>query len=288
VNSEHIKAYYQLAKPGIVYGNLLTAAAGLLFASQENVNGWLLAGLLIGIGLVIGSACVLNNIIDRGIDKKMARTKKRALVTGEISLGAAYGYGIVLGLIGFTTLALFTNWLTVALGAIAMILYVIAYGIAKRKSVHGTLVGAIPGAIPLAAGYVAVTNSFDGAAWLLLLVLMVWQMPHFYSIAIYRRKEYAAANVPILSVKSGVDATKKQIFGYIILFIIATLLLTYFRYTGTIFAVAMIVIGFVWLFKAKQGFKVKDSDKWARGMFGFSLKVLLLLCLLLSVDAWLA
>ncbi len=288
MNGKTIKLYYQLAKPGIVYGNLLTAAAGFLLASRGHINPAMLVGLLGGIGLVMGSACVLNNIIDRGIDKKMTRTKKRALVTGEVSITGALIYAIVLGGVGFTTLAMMTNWLTVELGVIALFLYVVAYGFFKRRSIHGTLVGAIPGALPPVAGYVAVTNIFDGGAWLLLFALIAWQMPHFYSIAIYRRREYEAAGIPVLTVKEGNGAAKLQIFLYIIAFVIMTLLLTYFGYTGTIFAIAMIGMGWAWLAKARHGFKVKDSEKWARGMFGFSLKVLLLFCLLLSVDAWLA
>ncbi len=280
--------YYNLAKPGIIYGNLITAAAGLFFASRGDVDVWLLIGLLIGLAGVIGSACAFNNVIDRGIDEKMARTKKRALVTGEISIKRALLYASSLGIIGFVVLVASTNWLVVGLGALAMVLYLFAYGVAKRKSVHGTLVGSIPGAIPPVAGYVAVGGQLDGAAWLLLVALMAWQMPHFYAIAVYRKKEYEAAGIPVLSVKQGVRATKQQIVLYILLFIIITLLFTYFSYTGVIFAVAMLLAGLVWLRKAVAGFSARDSEKWARGMFGFSLKVLLLFCALLSVDAWLA
>lgn len=275
-------------KPGIIYGNSLSAVAGVLFASQGKVNVIVLLGLVIGLAFVIGSACVFNNIIDRKIDKKMARTKKRALVTGDISVQSASIYGTILGTVGFALLLLLTNWLAALLGAVAMILYLFAYGYAKRKSVHGTLVGAIPGAIPPVAGYVAVTGSLDLAAWLIFLVLFTWQLPHFYSIAIYRRKEYEAANIPILSVKKGLPATKRQIITYIFLFIAATMLLTYFSFTGVIFAGVMLIMGLLWMKQAIEGLQVKDSEKWARGMFGFSLRVLLAFCILLSIDAWLA
>lgn len=286
--SEIVKKYYYLAKPGIIYGNLFTAAAGFLFASQGNVNGWRFAALIVGIGGVIGAACVLNNTLDRGIDEKMTRTKKRALVTGDISIVNAIIYAAILSVTGFSLLIAFTNWPAVILGAIALFLYVVAYGLAKRKTVYGTLVGAVPGAIPPIAGYIAVTNQFDGAAWLLFLALVAWQMPHFYAIATYRREEYKAAGIPVWPLKKGVEATKVQMLAYIIGFIGVSLLLTVFGYTGSVFAIAMLLMGFFWVRKARQGAKTKDDNKWARGMFGFSLKVLLVFCFLLAVDVWLA
>lgn len=283
-----IKNYYHLAKPGIIYGNLFTAVAGFLFASEGHIDGLRLIALAAGIAGVIGAACVLNNIIDRGIDKKMVRTKKRALVTGDISVPAAIICAVTLGVIGFWLLVMYTNLLTVALGAAALFLYVVVYGIAKRKTVYGTLIGAIPGAIPPVAGYIAVTNQLDGAAWLLFFILLAWQMPHFYAIAIYRRDDYKAADIPVWPLKKGIESTKLQMLAFIICFIALTMLLTALGYTGVGFAVVMLLMGFLWVRKARQGARTKDDNAWARGMFVFSLKVLLVFCFLLAVDAWLA
>lgn len=279
------KSYYRLAKPGIVYGNLLTAGAGFLLAAKGTIDGRLFIVFLAGIALVMASACVFNNILDRNIDKKMKRTKLRATVTGEISLRSAALYGVVLGITGFWLLAN-VNWLVFWLGAAAHVLYVVVYGIAKRKSVHGTLVGAIPGAMPPMAGYAAVTSGLDGGAWLLFCIMVAWQMPHFYSIAIFRRKEYEAAHIPVLSVVRGVASTKRQMLAYVSLFAILTLLLSYLGYTGALFAVVMTVLSFIWLFKIRRGSYAKDNDKWARALFGYSLKVLLVFCVMLSIEAW--
>lgn len=281
---ETIKTYYKLTKPGIIYGNTLTAIAGFFVASEGKVNGPLLFAIIVGLAFVIASACVLNNIIDRGIDKKMKRTKTRALVTGEISLRGASIYAVALGMVGFGTLFLFVNLLAVWLGAAAYVLYIAAYGIAKRKTVHGTFVGSIPGALPPVAGYVAVTNSIDGTALLLFLILVLWQMPHFYAIAMFRQKEYEAANIPVLPIVKGHQATKNQILFYILLFIIAAQALPN---TGVVYSVAMLVLGGLWLAKALQGFKTHDDEKWARGLFGFSLYVLLGFSMFAIVDAWL-
>src|SRR5476649_1640735 len=125
------KRYYQLAKPGIVYGNLMTVAAGFLLASKWHVKFGLLAATLIGMGLVMASACVFNNYIDREIDKKMARTKKRALVTKVISGRKALIYASALGVVGFLTLGLGSTWLVFSLALGALVFYVVIYGYAK-------------------------------------------------------------------------------------------------------------------------------------------------------------
>jgi protoheme IX farnesyltransferase len=284
---EKIKEYYELTKPGIVYGNALTVIAGFLLASRGHVNLWLLVATVLGISLVIASACVFNNYIDRDIDKKMSRTKKRALALGVISGSAALVYGTILGVFGFGILALYTNALTVWIGLFAMAMYVVVYGIAKRRSPFGTVVGSVSGALPPVIGYAAVTNTLDLGALLLFLILMVWQMPHFYAIAIYRHKEYAAAGIPVLPVKKGMRTAKRQIIAYIVGFIVVAMLLNIFHYTGIMYAIVMLALGGVWLVKGLKGLHHNDDVAWARGMFFFSLIVLTVFCVLLSVDVFL-
>lgn len=281
---DKVKTYYKLTKPGIIYGNALTAIAGFFIAAQGKVDVLLLLCTIVGLALVIASACVLNNIIDRNIDKKMKRTKVRALVTGEITVQNAAIFSAILGLIGFGVLFYFVNVLTVWLGVAAYVLYIAAYGLAKRKSVHGTLVGSIPGALPPVAGYVAVTNFVDGTAMLLFLILVLWQMPHFYAIAMFRLKEYEAANIPVLPLVKGHLTTKRQILLYILLFIIAVQALPGM---GIVYSIAMLILGGLWLAKALHGFKTHDDAKWARGLFGFSLYVLLGFSMFAIVNHWL-
>lgn len=281
---EKVNAYYKLTKPGIIYGNTLTAIAGFFVASHGKIDPLLLLFLVLGLALVIASACVLNNILDRNIDKKMKRTKTRALATGEITVKNAAVFSAVLGLLGFGLLFYFVNVLAVWLGVAAYVLYIAAYGIAKRKTVHGTLVGSIPGAVPPVAGYVAVTNAIDGTALLLFFILVLWQMPHFYAIALFRLKEYQAANIPVLPLVKGHLATKRQIVFYILLFILAAQTLPGM---GIVYSVAMLLLGGLWLAKALQGFKARDDATWARGIFGFSLYVLLGFSMFAIVNNWL-
>lgn len=284
MNRQTIKLYYRLTKPGIIYGNAMTAAAGFLFASKLHIHVGLLLAMLIGISLVMASACVYNNYLDRGIDEKMARTKKRALVTGEISGRAAVTYATILGLIGFALLALYTNLLTVILGVIAIVMYVVVYGVAKRKTVYGTLVGSIPGALPPVAGYTAVTNSFDLGAWFLFAILVLWQMPHFYAIAMYRRQDYKAAGIPVLPVKYGMQAAKRQIMLYIAALGIVCVAMAAWGFTGITFAVVMTLLCATWFGRGLRSYHRLDDVAWARKMFFFSLTVLMVFSLMLSVD----
>ena len=280
-----IRAYYQLTKPGIIYGNLLTAAAGFLLASKWHIAVRLFAATLGGTSLVIASACVFNNYIDRELDKQMARTKQRALVQGTVSGWNAIIYASLLGVIGFLILGLYTNWLVTIIGAVAFFDYIVLYGIAKRRSVHGTLVGSIAGAAPVVAGYCAVTDRFDGGAVILFLILATWQMPHFYAIAIRRQKDYKAAGLPVLPVKQGIHITKIQIVLYISTFIGANILLSAFGYTAYTYAIIMTLVGLAWLHLGLKGFGTANNTRWARQMFLFSLLIITSLSVMLSVGA---
>jgi len=279
------KSYYQLTKPGIIYGNAMTAAAGFLLASGRHINFRLFLGVLIGTCLVIASACVFNNYIDREIDKKMARTKKRAIASGLVPPKNAIIFATLLGFIGFVTLVLYTNLLVVLMGAVAFVVYVVVYGISKRQSVHGTVVGSIAGAAPIVAGYCAVTDHFGVAAFLLFIILASWQMPHFYAIAMYRFDDYAAANLPVLPVKKGLKITKIQILCYVMCFIVAANLLTVFGYTSGTYSVLITALGLAWFWLGVSGFSGVDDKLWARKMFFFSLIIILSLSVLLSTSA---
>lgn len=280
------KEYYSLTKPGVLYGNALTAAAGFLLAAQGRIDLVLFVALVVGSTLVIASACVLNNFLDQDIDSKMARTKQRAIVAGKVKGRDAVILSVVLGVLGLLILALYTNWLVVAIGVIGFVDYVVLYGmLSKRLSIHGTLVGSISGAVPILAGFVAVTGVIDVGAILVFAILFLWQMPEFYSIAIYRRKEYKAAGVPVISVVKGAEHTRLQIFCYTVAFVVATLLLAIYGYAGYSYFAVMALLGAYWIWLGLKGFSAKDIDSWARKMFRFSLIVLLAFCAMISIDS---
>lgn len=284
---QRFQAYYRLAKPGIIYGNALTVLGGYLLGARTHARWQQLTAVMAGSALVIGGACVINNYLDRRIDRQMQRTRQRSLVTGAISPLGAWLYAILLMLSGFLLLVWLTNWLTVLVGLIGVLDYVVLYGWGKRNSVHGTLVGSISGAMPVVAGYVAATNRFDAGAWLLLLILVCWQMPHFYAIALYRSHDYKNAKIPVLPVIRGVRHTQRQIMVYIGAFGVACLLLSVCGYTGWTFLIAMVGISSLWLKHGACSYMETSSEIWGQSMFRYSLLVIVALSLLLPLGAYL-
>lgn len=282
---DKLKAYYQLTKPGVLYGNVFTAVAGFFLAAAGRVDWWLFLATLVGMTLVVASACVINNFLDIDIDSKMTRTKQRPSVTHAVPGRAIVAYSIMLGLLGFIILALWTNWLVVAVGIIGWVTYVWIYGAwSKRQSIHGTLIGAISGAMPVVGGYVAVTGRIDIGAVLVFLIMFFWQFPEFYSIAIYRKDEYAAAHVPVMTVVKGVRSTAIQIYVYTVLYVLATLGLTFAGYTGLVYFAVMLIVGAQWIWVAMSGMRSGPHEAWARRMFKLSMINVLVLCVMLGIG----
>jgi len=270
-----LRAYYYALKPERTYANVMTTAAGFLLACTWHINWVLLLATLGGTTLVVMSACAANNATDRSIDKLMPRTRKRATATGEVLLRHVVALAVVFGLAGMAILLRYVNGLVALLGLIGYIDYVVLYAWSKRKTPHSTLIGTISGAIPLVAGYVAVTNGLNMTALLLGLAMTFWQMGHFYSIAIFRRKDYAAGKLPVWSVKYGVENTQKWLLFYVMLYTGTVLGLATRISSGWVLDITVGVLGLYWLYRGFAGFKVLESEKWARGMFGLSLIVLL-------------
>lgn len=283
-----LRVYWRLLKPGITISNTIAGLAGVLLGTA--VIGALhltaAAGLVAGIAAVIGSACVINNVIDQNIDAKMSRTKRREVVTGAIGKRAAISYGVFLGLIGFGLLAGLTSTLTVVLGVIAYVFYVVIYGYAKRHTIWSTVVGTIPGALPPVAGYAAVTGRVDGAAFVLFLMMTLWQLGHFYAIAMFRRDDYKAAGLPIWSVARGMRSTKRQLYVGVWLFLLTTPLLSIMGVTGVVYALIMVLTGVWWVVAGWRNYQL-EAVKWARKMFGVSLVVLLVMCGAISIGGFL-
>jgi len=206
-----IKTYYELMKPGIIYGNALVAVAGFFFASKGIPLNWLLLfAMLLGLSLIIGAGCVVNNVIDRKMDARMERTKTRATVTGKVSHRSALIFAVVLFVFGTLILAFHTNVLALVWALSGLFIYVCLYTPLKPKSALALFVGALAGAVPPVVGYVAVTNTFDHYALVLFIALYIWQLPHFLSIAMYRYGEYAAAGVPLFIKKEPSSSAKHK------------------------------------------------------------------------------
>ncbi|MEG3753941.1 heme o synthase [Psychromonas arctica] len=280
------RRYLSVTKPGIIMGNFISGAGGFLLASRGDVDLWLMCATLIGLSLIIASGCAINNVIDRDIDVVMARTRKRVTVTGEMSAFSALSHGVVLGIAGFGLLIAYTTPVAVLFGLFGYFIYVVVYSLyMKRKSVYGTFVGSLSGAVPPVVGYCAVTGQFDMGAVILLVMFSLWQMPHSYAIAIFRFKDYQAANIPVLPVSHGIDKAKQRIVIYIAIYALVVMLLPIAGFTGMAFMAVACTTSFWWLLMALRGYR-RDVDivGWARRVFAFSIVNITALSIAMALD----
>lgn len=275
-----------LTKPGIILGNAITTAGGFALASKGQFDFGLFALTMLGLCLVIACAGVFNNFLDRQADAKMERTKQRAFPQGLISSSQAIAFSLALGMAGLSILGYFTNALTVLMAIIGLFVYLVLYAFMKYRSFYGTLVGSIAGAIPPVIGYCAVSNRLDMGAVIIFMIVVLWQMPHFFAIAIYRMDDYAAASIPVLPVQKGIYATKIQMVVYICIFLLVALSPTWMGYTGFFYASIAALLGLGWLLLSLTGFTIKKGQDhvWAYRMFVYSLVVILGLSLTIPFD----
>jgi protoheme IX farnesyltransferase len=191
----------------------------------------------------------------------------------------------LLGIVGTVLLWAATNMLSVAIVLAGFAIYVFVYSLyLKRRSMYGMLIGSLAGGAPPLAGYCAVMNRFDIGAAILLLIFVLWQMPHSYAIAIFRFNDYTAAAIPVLPVKQGIPAAKKHIIGYILAFMAAVLMLTLCGYTGYSYLAVVAAFCLSWLYMACSGYKTSDDRLWAKKLFVFSILTVFALSIMMSID----
>ncbi|MDW6004990.1 heme o synthase [Vibrio mangrovi] len=272
-----IKGYLSITKPGIIVGNLISTAAGFFLAAKaESVTSMLLLYTLAGVALVIASGCVINNIFDRDIDSKMARTSQRLLVRGEINVDHAFIYALILLLSGTALLYQKTNPLAAVVVLLGYVFYVFFYTMwYKRTSVYGTLVGSISGAVPPLAGYLAVTNYVSLEGVLLFCLFCLWQMPHSYAIAMFRMQDYRQAGIPVLPVVSGIDKARKHMMAYVIAFNAVALGLYLVGNTGYEYLVVASAVCFMWTRVTFRRMTTDNFEAWSKAVFKHSLIVVM-------------
>lgn len=274
-----------LTKPRIIRLNLVAAFGGFWVASRWHIEWWDLLWMLIGTTLTMAAACVFNNYWDRDFDTKMSRTSDRALPQGRLSPAFVFGYSIALGIAGLAVLFLLVNPLCGWLGLLGMFVYGVVYTIwLKRTSTWSTSIGGISGAMPPVIGYCAVTNEVDAGAWILFALLFLWQPPHFWSLTIRRVEEYRAAGFPVLPVVKGILRTKRQMIPYILLLLVASIALYIYDYVGMYYLVLSVLIVGAWLIHAISGLTAKNTEKWAKTDFLFSVNYLMIMFLVMILD----
>jgi protoheme IX farnesyltransferase len=283
---KNASAYYEIMKPGIVKGNVMMTVAGFLFAAQGNIDITKLIWVSLGVSLVIAGACVANNVLDINIDKIMNRTKTRPLITGAISVRKAVIFSVILGLLGLSILIGFTNMTVFLLGILAWLNYVIVYGYVKRRSTYGTAVGGVSGALPPVAGYVALSGNLDTSVLWIFITMIVWQMPHFYAIGIFRLSDYRSAKIPIYPVVKDVSLAKLHILLYVVAFGAISPMLGFVGKASKVFGISMFIISLGWLYLSVRDYKTSDYSAWAKKVFVGSLVSLVSFAVLLSVDSF--
>lgn len=268
------KIIAQTIKTGIIKSNLITMFAGLTlalytykFSLFEKMDAIVFA--LIGSFLVIGAAGAFNNLYDRDIDSIMERTKGRPTVTGAINPKTVLWLSIFMSIIGLISLGLATP-LAALLGFLGLFFYVVPYTMwTKRRTIYNTEVGSISGAMPPLIGWAAIYPDITHPAILgLFVIAVIWQMPHFYAIAIRKHDDYKAAKVPMLPVVKGVKRTYLQTNIYLVVLIAVSFL---FGSLSVGIMLVALLLSVAWLVLSILGYKKMDSKKWAKAMFIYSL-----------------
>lgn len=264
-----LRTYGELLKARLSFLVAFSAGFGYLLASPATINWWSFAMLALGGFLISGASIVINQVIERDIDKQMSRTKMRPLPTDRVSVGEAVTYGFLVGLAGLMLLWWFTNPLTTFLAFISMLLYGFVYTPLKRVGPIAVFVGAVPGALPPLLGWVAATGSIDTGAIIIFAIQFVWQFPHFWSIAWVLDEDYRKAGFKLLPSKGGCNLSSAwQIVIYTIVLIPVSILPYYYEISGLFSAVLAFVIGLLFLYPTLRLLKSPSKQVALKIMFG--------------------
>ncbi len=279
--------YLELTKPKVVLLMLITSLVGMFLATRAGVPWIVLLFGNLGIGLCAGAAAAVNHVVDRRIDSIMARTHKRPVTTGRISVPAALGFALLLAVAGIALLLTFSNELAAWLTLASLLGYAVLYtGFLKRATPQNIVIGGLAGAAPPLLGWVAVTGHISAEPLLLVLIIFAWTPPHFWALAIHRKAEYAQADIPMLPVTHGEHYTKVHILLYTAVMLAVTLLPYVIRMSGALYLAAALLLGGRFLYWAWVLYR--DSRPHAAiNTFKYSIWYLFLLFIALLVDHYL-
>jgi protoheme IX farnesyltransferase len=279
--------YLELTKPRVVALIVLTAVIGTLLAAPGLPPLDALVFGNLGIALAAASAAAINHLLDRRIDARMARTRKRPLPSGHLAPTQALGFALLLGVASMVILVAFVNILTAALTFASLIVYAIVYTVwLKRATPQNIVIGGAAGAAPPVLGWIAVTNHIDPQALLLFLIIFAWTPPHFWALAIARRHDYARADIPMLPVTHGVEFTRLHVLLYTVLLCVVTMLPYMTGMSGLIYLLAAALLNARFLALA-IALKLTRRDELPMRMFRYSISYLMWLFLALLLDHYL-
>jgi protoheme IX farnesyltransferase len=287
VPPNRIAQYWALTKPRVTQLAVFCAVIGM-FLSTPGLPDWQrLIAATIGIWLLAGAAFAVNCLVEREIDSRMARTARRPMARGEITVPQTLVFSGVIGGLGMWVLYNFVNPLTMWLTFATFVGYAIIYTIIlKPATPQNIVIGGLAGAMPPALGWAAIANDVPMQAWILVLIIFVWTPPHFWALAMYRRDDYAKSGLPMLPITHGMKFTQFQIWLYTIALVATTMLPFAVGMSGLIYLASAAVLGLIFLWYAWQIYQ-HYTDLIARKTFAYSIIYLSLLFAALLVDHYL-
>ncbi|WP_442783414.1 heme o synthase [Collimonas fungivorans] len=287
VPPNRIAQYWALTKPRVTQLAVFCAVIGM-FLSTPGLPDWQrLIAATVGIWLLAGAAFAINCLVEREIDSRMARTARRPMARGEITVPQTLVFSGVIGGAGMWVLYNFVNPLTMWLTFATFLGYAIIYTIIlKPATPQNIVIGGLAGAMPPALGWAAIANDVPMQAWILVLIIFVWTPPHFWALAMYRRDDYAKSGLPMLPITHGMKFTQFQIWLYTIALVATTMLPFAVGMSGLIYLASAAILGLIFLWYAWQIYR-HYTDLIARKTFAYSIVYLSLLFAALLVDHYL-
>ncbi len=282
-----VRDYFELTKPRVVSLIMFTAIVGMFLAVPGFPSVQALVWGTIGIALAASSAAAINHVLDRRIDAEMARTRRRPLPRGTVSEAHALAFAFVLGAGSMLILALLVNALTAILSFFSLIGYAVVYTVwLKRATPQNIVIGGAAGAAPPVLGWTSVTGELHSDALLLFLIIFAWTPPHFWSLAIARRDEYARVGIPMLPVTHGVEYTKSFIWYYTVLLTVITVMPWLTGMAGPGYLAAALVLDGIFL---RYAWALRNTERADLPMrtFRYSINYLALLFAALLIDHYL-
>jgi heme o synthase len=284
-----VGAYVALTKPRIIELLLVTTVPTMVVAQRGLPPLWLMAATVLGGALAAGGANAINMVVDRDIDRLMNRTKNRPLVTGAMSAAAALVFALTLEVAAFVELWLAVNLLSAVLAISATLFYVFVYTLwLKRRSSQNIVIGGAAGAVPVLVGWAAVTDSLSWTPVVLFAIIFIWTPPHFWSLAVKYRDDYAAADVPMLPVVASMKRTTTEIVYYTVVLVAVSFVFGPVAHLGWIYMVTAAVLGggFLYLVTRLWGLAQTGAatGREAMQVFGYSITYLTVLFVAMAGD----
>jgi len=279
-----IAQYWALTKPRVTQLAVFCAIIGMFLATPGMPDWHVLIAATIGIWLLAGAAFAVNCLVEREIDSRMARTARRPMASGEITVPQTLVFSGVIGGLGMWVLYSLVNPLTMWLTLATFVCYAVIYTIILKPSTpQNIVIGGLSGAMPPALGWAAIANDVPMQAWILVLIIFIWTPPHFWALAMYRRDDYAKSGLPMLPITHGMKFTQFHVWLYTIALVATTTLPFAVRMSGLIYLGSAMILGVIFLWYAWQIYK-HYTDLIARKAFTYSIIYLSLLFAALLVD----